>query len=75
MLSASGLASAASLVVRFRRSRSEERLQLKWVAYAAAVTVAIVVPAVAVSRGASPSLIFVVAAPLVPAAAGVAFLL
>ena len=74
LLSACGLASAASLVVRFRRSRSEERLQLKWVAYAAAVTVAIVVPAVAVSRGASPSLIFVVAAPLVPAAAGVAIL-
>jgi hypothetical protein len=68
------LASAASLVVRFRRSRGEERLQLKWVAYAAAVTVAIVVPAVAVTRGASPSPIIVVAAPLVPVAAGVAIL-
>jgi hypothetical protein len=54
LLSTSGLASAASLVVRFRRSRGEERLQLKWVAYAAAVTVAIVVPAAAVTRGASP---------------------
>ncbi|HEV2093546.1 MAG TPA: hypothetical protein VGR18_10320 [Rubrobacter sp.] len=74
LLSASGLASAASLVVRFRRSRGEERLQLKWVAYAAAVTVAIVVPAVAVTRGASPSPIIVVAAPLVPVAAGVAIL-
>lgn len=74
LLSASGLASAASLVVRFRQSRGEERLQLKWVAYAAAVTVAIVVPAVAVTRGASPSLIIVVAAPLVPVAAGVAIL-
>jgi hypothetical protein len=74
LLSASGLASAASLVVRFRRSRGEERLQLKWVVYAAAVTVAIVVPAVAVTRGASPSLIIVVAAPLVPVAAGVAIL-
>lgn len=74
LLSASGLASAASLVVRFRRSRGEERLQLKWVAYAAAVTVATVVPAVAVTRGASPSLIIVVAAPLVPVAAGVAIL-
>ena len=29
-----GAASAASLVVRFRRSRGEERQQLKWVAYA-----------------------------------------
>jgi hypothetical protein len=74
LLSASGLASAASLVVRFRRSRGEEGLQLKWVAYAAAVTVAIVVPAVAASRGASPSPIIVVAAPLVPVAAGVAIL-
>jgi hypothetical protein len=74
LLCASGLASATSLVVRFRRSRGEERLQLKWVAYAAAVTVAIVVPAIAVTRGASPSLIIVAAAPLVPVAAGVAIL-
>ncbi len=74
LLSACGLASAASLVVRFRRSRGEERLQLKWVTYAAAVTVAIVVPAVAATRGASPSLMIVAAAPLVPVAAGVAIL-
>ena len=74
MLSVSGLASAASLFVRFRRSRGEERLQLKWVAYAAAGTVAIVVPAIAVARGASPSLIIVAGAPLVPVAAGVAIL-
>jgi hypothetical protein len=30
-------AAAASLVVRFRRSRGEERQQLKWLAYAAAI--------------------------------------
>jgi hypothetical protein len=30
-------ATAASLVVRFRRSRGEERQQLKWLAYAAAI--------------------------------------
>jgi hypothetical protein len=74
LLCASGLASAASLVIRFRRSRGEERLQLKWVAYAAAITVAAVVPAIAVTRGGSPSPIIVIAAPLVPVAAGVAIL-
>ena len=74
LLCASGLASAASLVIRFRRSRGEERLQLKWVAYAAAITVAAVVPAIAVTRGGPPSLIIVIAAPLVPVAAGVAIL-
>src|SRR4029450_13885866 len=30
-------AAAASLVVRFRRSRGQERQQLKWLAYAAAM--------------------------------------
>jgi hypothetical protein len=30
-------AAAASLVVRFRRSRGQERQQLKWLAYAAAI--------------------------------------
>ncbi len=74
LLCASGLASAASLIIRFRRSSGEERLQLKWVAYAAAITVAAVVPAIAVTRGGSPSLIIVIAAPLVPVAAGVAIL-
>jgi len=63
-----GASMAASTVTAYGRDWKA------WVAYAAAVTVAIVVPAVAVSRGASPSLIFVVAAPLVPAAAGVAIL-
>ena len=31
------LAAAASLIVRFRRARGDERLQIKWVAYAAAL--------------------------------------
>jgi hypothetical protein len=34
------LASLASLVVRFRRSRGEERQQIKWIAYAAALVAA-----------------------------------
>jgi hypothetical protein len=36
----STVASAVSVIVRFRRSRGEERQQLKWLAYAAAVVAA-----------------------------------
>jgi signal transduction histidine kinase len=34
LVGASALASAASLIVRFRRSRGEERQQIRWMAYA-----------------------------------------
>ncbi len=38
------LLAAASLVARYRRSAGEERLQLKWFAYAAIVTLAVIFP-------------------------------
>ena len=38
------LLAAASMVARYRRSAGEERLQLKWVAYAAIVTLAVALP-------------------------------
>jgi len=40
-----GLASVASVVVRFRRSAGAERQQLKWLAYAACVAVVLWIPA------------------------------
>lgn len=43
--------SALSLVVRFRRSRGQERLQLKWLVAAGAVTAAIYVTMMALSFG------------------------
>ncbi len=38
-----GIASAASLVIRFRRATGDERAQLKWFAYAGAFLVAVVI--------------------------------
>jgi hypothetical protein len=77
------LASAVSLVVRFRRSRGDERRQLKWLAYAAVV----VVLAAAVSltaEGVAPDsdvaiiqvmqLTLVASLSTVPIAAGIAIL-
>jgi hypothetical protein len=66
------LAAVASLVVRFRRSRGEERLQLKWFTYAAALLPLVLLgdllpPAVG-------SVIFAAGISLLPVAAGVAIL-
>jgi hypothetical protein len=72
-LIALALASAASVVVRFRRSRGDERQQLKWMVYAVAVLVcALVVPAVAGSN--LGDVVFGLAVLLVPVAIGVAML-
>ena len=61
--------SVASLVLRFRRSRGEERQQMKWFVYAGVLVVAVLLVPVA----ASPLLqIFVM--PALPVAAGVAIL-
>lgn len=66
------VAGAASMIVRFRRSRRDERLQLKWFLYAAAVV------AVALAIGSqlsnNPLPVFDIAFPLLPAAVGIAIL-
>jgi hypothetical protein len=75
-----GLAMGAwSLVVRFRRARGVERLQLRWVTFAAALTVplgAVVVAGVAmdVTTGVVPSLAAGGCLALLPLATGAAIL-
>jgi len=64
------LACAASLVVRLVRSRGEQRLQLKWFVYAAALAATTV--AVASFVLPDPSAAFTMSVPLIPIAAGVA---
>jgi hypothetical protein len=63
------LLSALSLVLRFRRSRGEERQQIKWFVYAGVLSVGVVL----VPSGAS-SLLQLLVLPLLPVAAGVAIL-
>jgi hypothetical protein len=73
-----GLASLVALLVRFRRSRGVERQQLKWFAFAGAVTVAGLVLVVTASQyGWIGPLNALVALPILvwmPVAAGVAIL-
>jgi hypothetical protein len=45
------VASAAAIVVRFRRSRGVERLQLKWMAFSVSATAATIVASAAASAG------------------------
>jgi hypothetical protein len=72
LLAVSGLAAAGSLVLRFRRSRGEERQQLKWFTYAVALlplfTLADLLP------GSGGSLVFAVPLVLLPVAVGIAIL-
>ena len=66
------VAAVVSLVVRFRRSRGEERLQLKWFTYAAAL-----LPVILVGDylpDAVSNLLFAVGISLLPVAAGLAVL-
>ncbi len=70
----SALAAAISLVLRFRRSRGDERLQLKWFTYAGVLAVAGFF-ALALGEGSGPvSLAYALLIALVPAAAGIAIL-
>ena len=64
------LAGAVSMVVRFRRSGLEQRLQLKWFVYASAVAALVVF--VAAFGGNNPLPEFEITVPLIPAAVGIA---
>jgi hypothetical protein len=61
-----------SMIVRFRRSGAEQRLQLKWILYATAVAAVVVFVAGDVSSSPLPE--FEIVFPLIPAAVGVAIL-
>jgi signal transduction histidine kinase len=65
------IASAIEIVLRYRRSRGEERAQLKWFAAGAAVAATgFAVGIITVSTG--PAWVFALLAPLIPISAGVA---
>jgi hypothetical protein len=67
------LLSTVSLVLRFRRSRGEERQQLKWFVYAGVLIVgALFVPLLV--PGAASSLLQLLVMPSLPVAAGIAIL-
>jgi uncharacterized membrane protein HdeD (DUF308 family) len=66
------LAGVISMIVRFRRSGTDERLQLKWFLYASAVAAVVIFVASWLTD--DPLLEFEVVFPLFPAAVGVAIL-
>jgi hypothetical protein len=63
---------AASMIVRFRRSGQEERLQLKWFLYASAVVAVVFAGGAELSSNPLPE--FDIVFPLLPAAVGIAIL-
>ena len=67
------VAGAAAMIVRFRRSGQEQRLQLKWFMYASAVA-AVVILAATQFGGNNPLAAFEIAFTLIPAAVGIAIL-
>ena len=66
------LAGVISMIVRFRRSGTEQRLQLKWFLYASAIAAVVVFVAAQFSN--DPLLEFEVVFPLIPVAVGIAIL-
>src|SRR5215216_1618747 len=66
------LAAVASLVVRFRRSRGEERLQLKWFTYAGALLPLVLLGDFLPSS--ASNVLFAVGISFLPVAAGIAIL-
>jgi hypothetical protein len=65
------LAGVISMIVRFRRAGTEQRLQLKWILYASAVAGTVVFVA---SWQSNPLLEFEIVFPLIPVAVGIAIL-
>jgi signal transduction histidine kinase len=68
------LVAAVSLVLRFRRAGGEEREQLKWIAFAGALTAVGFIVLAVIPNGPEPVLAFIVLVPLIAVAAGVAVL-
>jgi signal transduction histidine kinase len=68
------LAAAASLVLRFHRSREDERQQLKWIAFAGGLAAGGFILLASVPNGPEPVLAFITLVPLVAVAAGFAIL-
>jgi uncharacterized membrane protein HdeD (DUF308 family) len=66
------LTGVISMIVRFRRSGTEQRLQLKWFLYASAVAAVVVFVAGDLTNDPLPE--FEVVFPLIPAAVGIAIL-
>jgi hypothetical protein len=66
------LAGVISMIVRFRRSGQEERLQLKWFMYASAIAAVVIFVASELSN--NPLLEWEIVFPLIPAAVGIAIL-
>jgi signal transduction histidine kinase len=67
-----GLVAAASLVIRLRRARGDERQQLRWIAFAAAIGIVGVILTSPLFH--LPGVLGSLAIPLIPAAAAVAIL-
>jgi len=66
------LAGVISMIVRFRRAGTEQRLQLKWILYATVVAAVVVFVASDFSNNPLPA--FEITFPLIPAAVGIAIL-
>src|SRR5579862_8387215 len=66
------LVGAVSMIVRFRRSGQEQRLQLKWFMYASAISAVIIFAVSQFSNNPLPA--FEIVFPLIPAAVGIAIL-
>jgi hypothetical protein len=77
MLFVAGLGAVISLLVRFRRSRGEERQQIKWFAAAAALSLVSIIVFGQSTRGLPEAIValsFLLVIPSVPIATGIAIL-